>query len=68
MASERNTGEVRIQPRRDNNDCDVVVHFRGNELVYHCPDYDTAVKWARIECKSYGIPATFPEKQPSESS
>jgi hypothetical protein len=68
MAQAQNEGKVLIQPHQDTNHCDVVVQFRGQELVYNCPDYDTAVKWARIECKSYRLPAEFTEKRPATSS
>jgi len=33
--------------------CDVVVVVRGQEVVLRCPSYSPAVKWARLECKSY---------------
>jgi hypothetical protein len=36
--------------------CDVVVLVRGQEMVLHCPSYSQALKWARLECKSYKIP------------
>jgi hypothetical protein len=36
--------------------CDVVVVVRGQEMVLRCPTYFEAVKWARLECKSYKIP------------
>ena len=36
--------------------CDVVVVVRGQEMVLRCPSYSHAVKWARLECKSYKIP------------
>jgi hypothetical protein len=36
--------------------CDVVVVFRGREMVVRCPSYAQAFKWARLECKSYKIP------------
>ena len=36
--------------------CDVVVVVRGQEMVIRCPSYSQAVKWARLECKSYKIP------------
>ncbi|HWN79623.1 MAG TPA: hypothetical protein VNN81_17440, partial [Bradyrhizobium sp.] len=36
--------------------CDVVVVVRGQEMVIRCPSYSHALKWARLECKSYGIP------------
>ena len=35
--------------------CDVVVLVRSKEMVLRCPDYSQAVKWARLECKSYNI-------------
>ena len=36
--------------------CDVVVVVRGQEMVLRCPNYSQAVKWARLERKSYKIP------------
>ena len=36
--------------------CDVVVLVRGQEMVLRCPSYSQALKWARLECKSYKIP------------
>ena len=36
--------------------CDVVVSVRGQEIVLRCPNYFQALKWARLECKSYKIP------------
>jgi hypothetical protein len=38
--------------------CDVVVVVRGQAMVLRCPSYSQAVKWARLECKSYNIPAS----------
>jgi hypothetical protein len=35
--------------------CDVAVLVRGKEMVLSCPDYSQALKWARLECKSYRI-------------
>ena len=35
--------------------CDVVVSARGREAVLRCPSYSYALKWARLECKSYKI-------------
>jgi hypothetical protein len=35
--------------------CDVVVLVRGEEMVVRCPSYSQALKWARLECKSYKI-------------
>ena len=36
--------------------CDVVVLVRSQEMVLRCPNYSQALKWARLECKSYKIP------------
>jgi hypothetical protein len=36
--------------------CDVVVLVRGQEMVLRCSNYSQALKWARLECKSYKIP------------
>ena len=43
--------------RRDTTSqvCDVVVLVRGQEMVLRCPSYPQALKWARLECKSYKI-------------
>jgi hypothetical protein len=47
--------QVRIRCYRDVLECEVVVAVRGKEIILRCPDYDQAVKWARVECRSYGI-------------
>jgi hypothetical protein len=39
---------------------------RGHEMVLRCPSYSQAVKWARLECKSYNIPepaTDFPDNE-----
>jgi len=36
--------------------CDVVISVRGQEIILRCPNYSQALKWARLECKSYKIP------------
>jgi hypothetical protein len=33
-----------------------VIVVRGREMVVRCPTYFQAVKWARLECRSYKIP------------
>jgi hypothetical protein len=58
MTAER-VAEVRIRRHSNVPDCDVVVTFRGLELSLRCDDYDQAVKWARVECKSYKIADGF---------
>jgi hypothetical protein len=35
--------------------CDVLVSVRGQEIILRCPNYSQALKWARLECKSYKI-------------
>jgi hypothetical protein len=44
--------------------CDVVVSVRGQEMVLRCPSYSQALKWARLECKSYKIPQPDIEPEP----
>ena len=46
--------------------CDVVVLVRGQEMVLCCPNYSQALKWARLECKSYKIPQPDTEPRISE--
>ena len=46
--------------------CDVVVVVRGQEMVLRRPGHPQAVKWARLECKSYNIPepaTDFPDNE-----
>ena len=33
-----------------------MVFVRDQEMVLRCPNYSQALKWARLECKSYKIP------------
>jgi hypothetical protein len=42
--------------------CEVVVLVRGQEIVLCFPSYAQALKWARLECKSYKI--SEPEIEP----
>ena len=42
--------------------CDVVVLVRGQEMVVRLPSYSQAMKWARMERKSYKIPQ--PDTEP----
>ena len=51
--------EICIRQYSDAPECDVIIMFRGRELSLRCRDYDEAVKWARIECKSYKIAQGF---------
>jgi len=46
---------VRIRCYSDFLECEVIVTLRGKEMRLRCRDYDQAVKWARVECRSYGV-------------
>ena len=48
--------EVKIRSYRDSPICDVVVVVHGTEMVLRCADYRQAVRWERLERKSYKIP------------
>jgi hypothetical protein len=73
--SARDAAAISIRRYRGASDCDVVVALRGQEMVLHCPNDHQAVKWARIECKSYKVPfssldegdAYLPTKAPRNS-
>jgi len=51
--------EVRIRRHNDVPECDVIVAYRGQEMLIKCRDYNQAVKWARIECKTYKVADGF---------
>jgi hypothetical protein len=61
MASVRTThvAEVKIRRYGDRRQCDVFVDVHGKEMILKCPDFAQAVKWARLECKSYQIESGF---------
>jgi hypothetical protein len=48
--------QVFIRRHTASSICDVVVSVRGQEMVLRCPNYSQALKWARLECRSYKIP------------
>jgi hypothetical protein len=54
------TAEVRIRRQGREQNCDVVVAVGGRQMVITLPDYDLALRWAQLECKSYGIPPALP--------
>jgi hypothetical protein len=56
--------EVKIRSYRDSPICDVVVVVHGTEMVLRCPDYRQAMRWARLERKSYKIPEPDIDVQP----
>jgi hypothetical protein len=59
QAERKEVAQVQIRGRSDVPECEVVVTFRGQEMSLKCRDYNEAVKWARIECKSYKIAEGF---------
>ena len=59
-----NPAEICIRRYNGAAECDVVVVFRGKELSLRCRDYDQAVKWARLECKSYKVAQGFTVERP----
>jgi len=56
------TPQVFIRRHTASQICDVVVSVRGQEIILRCPNYSQALKWARLECKSYKI--SEPEIEP----
>lgn len=51
--------QVRILRHDDVPDCDVVLTREGEQRIIACKTYEQAVTWARLECKSYKIPAAI---------
>ena len=35
--------------------CDVIVKSHHRQISIRCDDYDAALRWAQIECRSYGV-------------
>jgi hypothetical protein len=58
------SAEICIRRYNGAPECDVIVVFRGRELSLRCRDYDQAVRWARIECKSYKVAKGFTVERP----
>jgi hypothetical protein len=61
MTSMSTEGAAAVRVRRydDIPECEVIVAVRGKEISIRCRDYNQAVQWARIECKSYKIASGF---------
>ena len=47
--------QVFVRRYKASDFCDVVVLVRSQEMVLRCPSYSHALKWARLECRSYKI-------------
>ena len=60
--TEKHASQVFIRRHIASPICDVVVSVRGQEIILRCPNYSQALKWARLECKSYKI--SEPEIEP----
>ena len=56
MAGKHAPPEVTIRCYPDSTICDVVVVVRGQEMILRCRDYRQAMRWARLERKTYKIP------------
>ena len=66
MSEKFSRPNVTIRRHLGSQICDVVVVVRGQEMVVRCPSYSHALKWARLECKSYEIPepsSDFPDDE-----
>ena len=61
LRNRNHTASAEIRVRRYDGilDCDVIVVHRGQEMTIRCRDYEQAVKWARIECKTYKVADEF---------
>src|SRR4051794_22756109 len=57
--SDGENDEVTVRQHRDSPVCDVIVVFRGREMVLRLPNYKQALKWACMECKAYQLPEQF---------
>ena len=55
MTEQSTPPQVFIRRHPASEICDVVVSVRGQEIILRCPNYSQALKWARLECKSYKI-------------
>ena len=58
--------EVRMRRYDDTPEWEVVVMRRGAKISYKCRDYDQAMKWAKVECKSYRSSKITVERQASD--
>ncbi len=57
--SRKQTVDIQIRRYPGVAECDVVVAARGREIIITCPDYDRALRWAQMECKSYKVTPQF---------
>jgi hypothetical protein len=45
--------EIRMRRHNRTAEWEVVIVRGATEISYKCRDYDQAMKWARVECRSY---------------
>jgi hypothetical protein len=62
----KHIAEVLIRSHAGVVECDVVTIVKGEEMTVECCDWQEAVTWARIECRTYGLaPIDFPDERPA---
>jgi hypothetical protein len=61
MENTDSRGEVLIRRYSNGPECDVIVVIRDREMVLQLPNHRQAVEWARMESRSYKLPAFFSE-------
>jgi hypothetical protein len=45
-----------------------IMRKKGEEMTVECRDWQEAVAWARIECRTYGLaPIDFPNERPADA-
>ena len=54
--------QVRIRCYSDIAECEIRVAVRGKEMCMKCRDYNQALKWARLESRSYGVASVTVER------
>jgi hypothetical protein len=54
--------EVRIRCYSHMAECEIRVAVHGKEMCMRCRDYNQALKWARLECRSYGVTSITVER------
>jgi hypothetical protein len=58
--------EVRMRRYNGTPEWEVVIVRRGAKMSYKCRNYDLAMKWARVECRSYRSSRITVEREASK--
>ena len=45
--------EIRMRRYNRTSEWEVIIVRGGSEISYKCRDYEQAMKWAQVECRSY---------------